>query len=73
MRLFTLVIIIVILFILGLLFVRKRNVMKGSLSAYLIPVLLLSGLFFVVIGKITIFFAILVIGFILLASSLRLK
>lgn len=69
MRLFSLFILIIILFMLGLFFIRGRKVVKSGLSVYLIPILLVSGLLFIVIGKVAIFFAFLTLSLILLASQ----
>lgn len=69
MKLISLFFLIIALFLLGSLFVRGRKVIKKGFSGYLLPLILISGLLFVIIGKIAILFALLMIGFILLASS----
>lgn len=71
MRLFSLIIIISVLFLLGLLFLRGRPMIKGNLAAYIIPALLIFGIFSVIIGKIIVFFVLLIVSIILLASRMR--
>lgn len=71
MRLFSLIVFVIVLFLLGLLFVRGRKTEKKNLSVYLVIPLIVSGLLFVVLGKIAIFLALLMISLLLMASRLR--
>jgi heme A synthase len=70
-RLFSLIVFVIFLFLSGFLFLRGRSSGKEISSAFIILILFISGILFVLIGKIAVFLALLAIGIILIASRLR--
>lgn len=68
MKLISLILLVIVMFLLGLLFVRGR---QGGLSVYMIPLFIISGLLFILIGKIAVFLALFAVGMLLLALRIK--
>lgn len=70
MKLFILIIIILVISTL-VFFLRKGKSVRSLSNLYMIFAILLSGLLFVILGKIAILFAFFAIGIILLLSKMK--